>query len=70
MNNFLENNWDNLGFLIICLFIGISFSFLIYNESKKEDEKECFLYYSSNGYILDKCEVYRDKLEKIESKEE
>lgn len=49
--------------ITICI-IGIIF---FYNLSKNEKEEECVRYYSSNnGYILESCKCYEDKLKDIE----
>lgn len=58
---------NDIAFIIIVFFTFVIFTIFIYNASKIEKEENCLQYYENhNGYILDSCEVYRDKLENIE----
>lgn len=49
--------------LILFIFVGLSFLIWVYNESKISDEKTCVNFYKENNYILESCEIYKDKLE-------
>ena len=52
-----------LGVFIVLFFI-LGF-FCGYGFSDSYNESECVEFFNKNNYILDSCEIYRDKLEGI-----
>lgn len=59
-------DFDKILNFIFCfwgLAIAISLCIFSYNFSKNDSEKDCVDFYKKNNYILDGCEIYRDKLE-------
>ena len=58
---------DDIVFIILVFFAFVILGIFTYNVSKIDKEEKCVQYYENhNGYILDSCEVYLDKLENIE----
>ena len=53
----------NLVFVFWGLSISISVCIMANNFSKNEIEEDCVNFYKKNNYILNECEIYRDKLE-------
>lgn len=45
---------------ILCLIIAFN------NFSKNQTESECVIFYKENGYILDSCKKYEEKLNSLE----
>ena len=54
----------SIAFICMGLGIAISLPIMFYNFSKNELEEDCVNFYKKNNYILESCEIYRDKLEK------
>lgn len=54
-----------LNFILVSwgLAVAISVCIMSYNFSKNELEEDCVNFYKKNNYILESCEIYRDKLE-------
>lgn len=60
--------YEDLSFFLFLLlmFFGITFFHRYSNTDYDSFEKECAVFYKENHYITNKCEEYRDKLEKME----
>lgn len=53
----------SLCFCVLCGFLGAMFIIEIFNV-----EKDCVSFYKENGYILKVCDMYEDKLLKLDLK--
>ena len=52
----------------ICLILVIIFNHIEEMESiKHNDEIKCFEYYKDNNYILNGCEIYKDKFMEVKN---
>lgn len=48
--------------ILLLLVVFLNLGVLAFTEASVADEKMCYEYYlNHNGYILDKCETYKDK---------
>ena len=69
-NDFVDNHSVSFDILIVlcgfALFIVPFFIGLSYFLDRHTPEEDCVSYYKENHYITNKCEKYRDKLEKME----
>lgn len=52
--------------LILGIFICVAICVFIFCLLNNDYEKDCVNFYKDNHYITNKCEKYRDKLEKME----
>lgn len=53
---------SSLCYGIVVILIMISLAFLVRNLGKSSySEDYCYDYYKENNYILERCEVYKDK---------
>lgn len=57
---------DDFWFFLPLLFLFFLLGLIIgYSYSDSYTESECVQFFNKNNYILDSCEIYRDKLEGI-----
>lgn len=60
------DDYTDVLLLILVVFIGIAFLICVNNFSSSENEQTCVDYYkNNNGYILDSCKDYKNKLKEM-----
>lgn len=57
---------EQICWIIIAISIGISSIIISINISNNIEEKKCVEFYEKNRYILENCNKYKEKMEKIE----
>lgn len=57
---------EEICWIIIVILIGISWIIWTKNIYGDYEEKKCIEFYLKNNYVLDSCNKYKEKMEKIE----
>lgn len=65
MKYFIDNIIE-IAIFIFFVLCGLGFFMFISNLKSLDSEKECVSFYQENGYVLDICKRYEDKLVEID----
>ena len=65
----LKTYFEEFIILLFVIFLGIYAIIFTSSFSSDLNEKECVEFYLEKNYILEECEVYRERLESLGDKE-